>query len=640
MSKKKADPESVTLTFDLHDLPTAQHRAGLAGLILQIDSMGEGKNNLSQKLLPTIKELTATSATITFTRDSMRGVFDDLYAAKLVQIVVAARWPGETKPKPGEFFVPRKDPKTGEIKQAAGFAYDVVQPQSPCLSSHFSQGEKSPWLALWRQMLWSIPRGGNNVRSRVPFIDLAGKRSCGEGATAWTQMVDLQEKKAQSRFPTAPISGALMLGAQAINAESVPFEGRVDHNLLLHFWQLVVLTFRPHVVNKKDAKVEQVGFVLAIPDIADLVAFRELFPEILAGRPASEPERTPPTARLDLPDQAGLEVFRWWKESEAKPEDVSEGTTQPGGKTKQPRLRRNPDDLANQLAAIRELAATNASKGWGVCVRAVESYHMLKAGNNVKLLSYSRLAGRPGLVEDYEAIRKYRSPLFRAALMRALIRGESWHSGMIELFSEYPWPFFIEGEQTPRFLPRFGRDAKEQFHNFQRDLRGMALKEMDAEERIKHLGTVVQKIINRYVEGRAEKKTGIKVSSLPKRVVKDKQGQSLKKPNGEDLVLPVYPKEFREVQQRVCSDAFLSMRSRHDQDFVEYFAGSICSVDHQLSQANYQFLVQILMTNPDPNPVGPKRLCWEDVKAIAMIAASACSFQVRPHDAESQGSSS
>ena len=272
---KKTEPDSVTMTFDLHDLPTAQHRAGLAGLILQIDSMGEKGNKRSPKLIPVIDEesFTATSATITFTRDSMQGVFDDLYAAKFVEVVVAAKWPGETKPKPGEFFVKRKDQKTGELKQAPGFAYDVVQPQAPCLSRHLDEGTKSPWLDLWRQMVWSIPRGGNNVRSRAPFIDRANDRPCGDGATAWTQAVDLEKKKTTSQLPTAPISGALMLGAQAVNAEGVAFSGRVDHNLLLHFWQLVVLTFVPQVVSKKDAKVERVGYVLAIPDVADLERF-------------------------------------------------------------------------------------------------------------------------------------------------------------------------------------------------------------------------------------------------------------------------------------------------------------------------------------------------------------------------------
>ena len=55
---------------------------------------------------------------------------------------------------------------------------------------------------------------------------------------------------------------------------------------------------------------------------------------------------------------------------------------------------------------------------------------MLKLGNNVKMVSFARVADRPGLVEDYERIdRTFRNPLFRAARMRALIREEPWHRG-------------------------------------------------------------------------------------------------------------------------------------------------------------------------------------------------------------------
>jgi CRISPR-associated protein Cmx8 len=198
---------------------------------------------------------------------------------------------------------------------------------------------------------------------------------------------------------------------------------------------------------------------------------------------------------------------------------------------------------------------------------------------------------------------------------------------MIELFAEYPWPFFIEGNDTPRYLPRFGRDAREQFRAFQGDLKDMKPDEMDDEERLKHLGLVIQRLINRYVEGRAEVKTGKKVKDFPKTTVDGKERR-------------VYPQEFREAEQRVCSDTFLAMRSRHDQDFVEFFAGSVCSVAQFLPPADYQFLTQVLMTRPDPSPVGEKRLSWEDVKAIAMIAVSARSFQARPRDSETQGSSS
>src|SRR3954465_15902397 len=83
MSKKPV-PDRVTLTFDLLDLPTAQHRAGLGGLILQIDSMGPEGNRKDPRLIPVIEDLTSTSAKIAFTRNSMQGLFNDLYAARLI----------------------------------------------------------------------------------------------------------------------------------------------------------------------------------------------------------------------------------------------------------------------------------------------------------------------------------------------------------------------------------------------------------------------------------------------------------------------------------------------------------------------------------------------------------------------------
>ena len=249
-----------------------------------------------------------------------------------------------------------------------GYAYDVVQPQAPALMRHL-EGGREAWLELWRQMLWAIPRGGNNVRSRAPFIDLANHRPCGEGAAAWTQLVEFDKGIAKSRFKTEPISGALMLGAQAVNAEGVPFSGRVDHNLLLHFWQLVVLTFVPQVVNKKDAKVERIGYVLAIPDVANLLDFQAEFRDILQNLEAKDPKHTPLKARIDLPAQAGLETFK--------------------------RLR----------DVVKMLAMGKAVREWGNCVRAVETYHnrsicaSLRNSKSVKLLSFSRVADRPGLVE-------------------------------------------------------------------------------------------------------------------------------------------------------------------------------------------------------------------------------------------------
>ncbi|RUL82178.1 type I-MYXAN CRISPR-associated protein Cmx8 [Tautonia sociabilis] len=613
---KKPPPERITLTFDLHDLPTAQHRAGLAGLILQIDSMGPEGNRRDPRLIPEIDEasLTATSARITFTRESMQGVFDDLYAAKLVEVVVPSKWAG-VDPKPGEHVIEKPNPKTGEVTKTRGFAYDVVQPQAPCLARHL-EPDRKPWLDLWRQMVWEIPRGGNNVRSRAPFEQVANSGHCGEGAAAWAAVLDFQEGQAKGLLKTDPISGALLLGAQAVNAETVPFSGRVDHNLLLHFWQVVVLTFIPQVVNKKDAKVERAGYVLAIPDVADLREFRVAFPAILSNLATDTGGRLPAQARIDLPAQAGLEVLR-----HLKSETGEEAAERRAGRA----LHRSATgDSARGL--IRTTGADKAwSAEWGHSVRAVESYHMQKNRNNIKMLLFDRVVDRPRLVERYQRIvRDYRHPLFRATLMRALVQDEPWTARMIELFAEYPAWFFIEGDDTPRFLPRFGRDARELLRNSYEEVYDMRIDEMSNDERLQHLAVIIQRLVNEYVKSRAEVKTGKKAKDFPKKIVSGKER-------------PIYPPEFREAQQRVCSDAFLAMRSRHDQDFVEYFAGSICSVAQYLPKDDYQFLIRTLMTRPEPNPVARPGLSWEDVKAIAMIAVSATSFNVRPRDVEAKG---
>jgi hypothetical protein len=468
-------------------------------------------------------------------------------------------------------------------------------------------------------MVWEIPRGGNNVRSRAPFEQTAKSPGspCKEGMDTWAALVEFQEKLAKSQFKTEPISGALLLGAQAVNAESVPFSGRVDHNLVLHFWQVVVMTFVPHIVAKKDAKLQRVGYVLTIPDVADLREFREAFPKVLGSLKADGRGVPPQAARIDVPEQANLEVLRAFRR------DARPGTADEHAAT---RSILRGGETAQAMGLAREAAAESLLQDWSGCVRAVESYHMLKLGNNVKMLSFVRVADRPRLIPEYLAIAKtYRNPLFRAARLRALVREEPWHAGFLELFAEYPWTFFIEGDQTPKYLPRFGRDAKAQFATFQQETYDVTMDEIDNDdERLRKLGLVIQRLVNKYVEGRAEVKTGKKAKEFPK----DEKGHR------------AYTAEFREAQQRVCSDAFLQMRSRHDEDFVEFFTGSICSVPQYLKADEFAFLTKLLMTKPDPNPIARQGLNRDDVKALAMIAVSVCAYNVRTREPQKQGSAS
>jgi CRISPR-associated protein Cmx8 len=81
----------------------------------------------------------------------------------------------------------------------------------------------------------------------------------------------------------------------------------------------------------------------------------------------------------------------------------------------------------------------------------------------------------------------------------------------------------------------------------------------------------------------------------------------------------LYPESWRDAQPKVVQEAFLQMRARRQrQDFVEYFAGTICSVGQYLPGPEYQALTEALLAKGDDG----QGEAWEDIRALAMIAIS------------------
>jgi CRISPR-associated protein Cmx8 len=75
------------------------------------------------------------------------------------------------------------------------------------------------------------------------------------------------------------------------------------------------------------------------------------------------------------------------------------------------------------------------------------------------------------------------------------------------------------------------------------------------------------------------------------------------------------PEKYREAREKVCTGAFLAIRSRHSrEDFVSYFTGTICSVPQFLPESEYDALAESLLTDK-----------WEEVKSLSMLALSGLS---------------
>ena len=111
----------------------------------------------------------------------------------------------------------------------------------------------------------------------------------------------------------------------------------------------------------------------------------------------------------------------------------------------------------------------------------------------------------------------------------------------------------------------------------------------------------VHDMVREYVRGRTESRTGIAFKEIP---MVDEAGRRRR----------AYPPRWIEAQPKVAQEAFLQMRSRRQrQDFVEYFAGTICSVGQFLPGSEYPVLAEALLADGE---------AWEDVRALAMIAIS------------------
>jgi CRISPR-associated protein Cmx8 len=509
-----SDVQTITLDYDLFTLPTAQHKAGLAGLILLVDTMRDRE----MSPLPEI-EIGQTVCSVTWTKESMQAVFNEWYAPTTVEIG-----------KEGE--------KTTQLR-----------PRGDFLKRLLSDGANA-WLKLWQDMVWGVLRTQDKARKAYKDCEAGKDSPIAEGI--WNDLVKTEMKKNKSA-PNVKLAGALYVGAQAVNAEDVPFVGTPAETLLLHFWQLASLVFCPQRIEPREGKRSLAGYLLVIPEPCDLESFQDEIKDLYQRLDPAVAGFRPRDAIIDVPAEGGLEFLF-------------------------------------QLARGRL-----QDKAIKYSLSAVEIFHLEKSGNNVRMLAAERIVPKQGLIDSYENVRKQiLNPIFKTLRLQNLLQENVWHEGGQTLFTQYPWEFFIQCERTPRTLWFFGLDAKKTFNDF-KPKEGLPMNERNQDE---HLTKCIQRVVRTYVRRKTEDKLGIKFDKIPKN----------------DKGFPDYPKPYSDAVEKVCSDAFLAMRSRRKQDFIEYFTSALCAVPQWLPEEDFLLVTQALLNDPDR------------VKTISMMALSAASY--------------
>jgi len=576
---RPADPTQVVVTYDLFDLPTAFHKAGLAGLVLLLESL---KARRVLKDGDVKCELHSTSATISFTEPLVQKLMDDVYDARVVEVSVRSKWQG-AELKREEPVEEEQDGKTVKIKR---FIYDVVQPRGQFLRDHYPD-EDGLWLKLWRDMLWNISRA--RPTTREPFNQRAHGKPCKEGQNAWIDLVKVHKARAMNGFHTAELSSALYPGAQAVNAEGVPFEGRAEQNLLLHFWPLTVLLFVPQRV-EADGATDFAGFTLAVPEVADLSDFIHDYRRLLNGLRKDARGYRPAQAVIDVPAEGALAFL---------------------------------DQLAQLTGQTVEKGELRHS------IRSVEWLHLVKEGNNVKAMGSGRISPIPKLLSDYRSIvapkddsTRFRNPIFRRGLLVALLNDEldkdHWHRAFGKALATFDAQLFIRQSRpsdTPddKGPPQFANDAAKKFRH-ETDLFTQTrerFKTMPEAERTKvqaPLPVIINRVVRNYLIAKTEAKPGLSLKKFRDGNEGVKWGDIPK-----DLL-----DDFNKAKQKLAQSLFLEFRSRKEQAFVDHFAATFFSVTQRLPEADRLDLANVLTKD-----VLTKEDRRDDLKTLTLLALSA-----------------
>lgn len=390
----------MELTFDPFMLPTTQHRAGLAGLLVLIESMYRRKI----KPLPKVSRSDDGKVSVRLTKESLQMLFDDLYDAFWEE-----RKSNE-KPKGTKIRNIRRvdtdEVDAGTGKRGKAYTFEVVAAKGAFLKAF---GMPDPWLKLWRESIWATLRGV--PKTRIPYEERAEKKHTREAGALWKELGKFEQARARNRLHTVNVASSVFIGAQAANAERVPFQGRADEAFLLHFWPVVMGVYVPEVIDR-DGKTKFVGYGFAVPDVSDLGGFLLEFPHTLAQFGSEMAGYRPRGAVISLPQEGGLEY----------------------------------------LYHLMSLAKAGAQAGEiAYNVAGVEVYHLEKRGNSIHVLAADRVAATHHLLEEYEAIRgRYRDPLFKRQVILNLLRGAPWYRDFDRVFAKNDRERFI-GSQAERF---------------------------------------------------------------------------------------------------------------------------------------------------------------------------------------------
>lgn len=504
----KTQEKTLTLDFKLAELPSAQHRAGLAGLILMIKELEQQEwfeARQENGAVLEIENLDVYGATIQFNLEGLVVLFN------LTYLSFTEERRSKSKIKNFVRIDPPEMDDQGKTITPQYYVYEVITPKGGFLE-HWDKSEKKAWLKIWRDMFWSIIKGvpatRNPFNSRCDLNLKEGQSFTKDAESVW--------KSLQKPEKTTGQSGAFYLGAMAVNAENVSTEDLIKWQFLLHFWAFVAQVYCPSILDK-DGKRNFNGYVIVIPDIANLEDFCDELPDILSDRDTKVFGFRPQESIIDIPEEGALNLLNLIKQRIAK-------------KTG-----------SNSLSDL---------------ILGVEVIHAEKQGNSIKLHSISYLQPIEEQVDDYQNIKDlYYCPWFRRQRLLNLVNPK-FDLESKSFVNRKPWDGF--GDLLSRIPQKW---LKENNSYFSHDARQLFTQEggfdmTSTTPKTREYAEIVYKIAQGFVIGKLASKYDLQWSKC--------QGN------------PKLEKDYDDKKEKIVNEAFLAIRSRTEkQAFIDYFVSTL-----------------------------------------------------------------
>ena len=494
MAKKKSvnEVEVLELDYQLAELPSSQHRAGLAGLVLMVRWLDRQSTN---KGICEITRIDKHGATLRIDKQGLGALFDEVYAASKEDKAEAKQREKKTTkeviPPLREEIIEETDPKTGKTKMKTVFIYHAVIPKGAFLIDYdpSATGDKGIWVKLWRDVLWNIFRGV--PATRKPFQDRADNEPTNDAMTAWDELI-------QSSDTIVKLPSTYFIGAQEFNAENVPFKDRARFQFLLHFWQFVVQIYVPEVVNNEGER-KFVGYALAIPDVASLEWFCEELPNILRNRNIEVSGYRPRDSVVDLAAESALDI-----------------------------LRRLQERLTSREG---ELSTSDLVLG-------VDVIHIDKQGNNIKLLGVSRITPETQMIDEYARLRgNLWNPLFKRQRLLNLVNHRAWYASFDSLLSRLPYKELF-AEETFGFK-YFSHDVQQTFENeINKEANDQMSEEVNEGAAIRW-EALIYKMIGAYISRKLKSKYSLEWEQVKNDPGKKKEYEEMREKIAKDAFLAV-----------------------------------------------------------------------------------------------------